>query len=122
MRFKLIGMFLAMIMSMMLMVSCGSSDASETMPDKGESQKVQEQQTSEKEQTANEPSDIGAEKVKQIVLAKVPGAVEGNIYEFEKEYDNGRLEYEGSLYYDGYEYEFEVDGATGNILQWEIDD
>lgn len=69
-----------------------------------------------------EEVDIGPEKVKQIILAKVPGAVEASIYEFEREVDDGRVEYEGSLYHNGYEYEFEVDGATGNILKWEIDD
>jgi uncharacterized membrane protein YkoI len=32
------------------------------------------------------------------------------------------LQYEGSFYYGGYEYEFEINGVTGDILQWEIDD
>lgn len=66
--------------------------------------------------------DIGYERVKEIVLSKVAGASESDIYELDREYDDGRLEYEGSLYYNGYEYEFEIDGTTGNILQWEIDD
>lgn len=66
--------------------------------------------------------DIGEEQVKAIVLEKVPGATANDIYEFEREYDDGILEYEGSIYYGGYEYEFEIDGSTGNILQWEIDD
>lgn len=66
--------------------------------------------------------DIGYERVKAIVLSKVAGASESDIYELDREYDDGRLEYEGSLYYNGYEYEFEIDGTTGNILQWEIDD
>ena len=60
-------------------------------------------------------------EAKAIVLDKVPGATEADIYEFEKEYDDGRIEYEGSLYYDGYEYEFDVDGTSGNMLKWEID-
>ena len=66
--------------------------------------------------------DIGYERVKAIVLSKVAGASESDIYELEREYDDGRPEYEGSLYYNGYEYEFEIDGTTGNILQWEMDD
>lgn len=73
------------------------------------------------ESSAGSP-DIGYEGVKAIVLSKVSGASESDIYELEREYDDGRLEYEGSLYYNGYEYEFEIDGTTGNILQWEIDD
>ena len=66
--------------------------------------------------------DIGIEAVKAIALAKVAGATEADIYGLESEYDDGRLEYEGSIYFGGYEYEFEIDAATGNILAWEIDD
>lgn len=72
--------------------------------------------------TGGTSGDIGVEQVKAIVLGRVPGATASDIYELEWEYDDGRLEYEGSLYYNGYEYEFEIDGATGNILKWEIDD
>jgi hypothetical protein len=43
-------------------------------------------------------------------------------YELERDYDDGVLQYEGSVYYGGYEYEFEINGVTGDILQWEIDD
>ena len=57
-----------------------------------------------------------------IVLDRVPGATKNDIDELECEYDDGRIEYEGELHYNGYEYEFEIDGATGNILKWEIDD
>lgn len=66
--------------------------------------------------------DIGMDAVISIVLDRVPGATKNDIDELECEYDDGRIEYEGELYYNGYEYEFEIDGATGNILQWEIDD
>ena len=107
MKAKMITIILMVIMSMLMMTACGSSGALEKQADVV---------------TETETSDVGAEKVKQIVLAEVPGAVESSIYEFERDYDDGRLEYEGSLYHDGYEYEFEVDGATGNILKWEIDD
>ena len=65
--------------------------------------------------------DIGYDKVIEIVLAKVPGAAAGDIKEIEMEREHGRIEYEGELWYDGYEYEFEVDGSTGNIIKWEID-
>ncbi len=66
-------------------------------------------------------SDIGYDRVIEIVLAKVPGATADSVTEIETEYENGRIEYEGELWYNGYEYEFEIDGATGNILKWEID-
>ena len=69
-----------------------------------------------------QPSDIGVKGAKAIALDMIPGASESDIREIEKEHDDGRLKYEGEIYYDGYEYEFEIDGATGNILKWEIDD
>lgn len=69
-----------------------------------------------------QPSDIGVEGAKAIALGMVSGANASNITEIEREYDDGRLKYEGELHYDGYEYEFEIDGTTGNILKWEIDD
>lgn len=115
------------LMAMIMMTACGSRGVSE-MPaevpaetDINTEATVDQGADIQESVLQNNPADIGPEKVKQIVLAKVPGAVETNIYEFEKDYDNGRIEYEGSLYHDGYEYEFEIDGATGNILKWEID-
>lgn len=66
-------------------------------------------------------SDIGYDRVIEIALAKIPGATIDNVTEIEAEYENGRIEYEGEIWYNGYEYEFEIDGATGNILKWEID-
>lgn len=101
-KFITLILILAATIGVMLMAGCGSNGVSAAPTDQS-------------------VSEIGAEKVKEIVIAKVPGAVESNIYEFEREIDDGRIEYEGSLYHDGYKYEFEVDGATGNILKWEID-
>ena len=65
--------------------------------------------------------DIGEDAALKIVLDRVPGATKENIVEFKKDYDDGYLQYEGSLFYDGLEYEFEIDAETGNILDWEID-
>ncbi len=113
-------------MSLSMMTGCGGNNVEAA----GNDPIAQTEESHYDEQEVAQPSDvppvdtadIGEEKVKEIVLAKVPGAVESSIFELEKEYDDGRLEYEGSLYHDGYEYEFEIDGATGQILQWEIDD
>ncbi len=102
------------IMSLSLMTGCGSNSVEAT----GNDQTVVQPSDVPTADTA----DIGEAKVKEIILDKVPGAVESSIYEFEREMDDGRIQYEGSLYHDGYEYEFEVDGATGTVLQWEIDD
>lgn len=35
--------------------------------------------------------------------------------------DDGRLEYEGTIYYNGVEYEFSIDGYSGAIRSWEVD-
>ena len=65
--------------------------------------------------------DIGADRVRQIVLGRVPGATSSNITEFERDIEDGHIEYEGTIVYGGVEYEFTIDGATGNILEWEKD-
>ena len=64
-------------------------------------------------------SGISREEAQSIALAKVPGATANDIYEFEVDYDDGRLEYEGKILYDGMEYEFEIDGYSGSIRSWE---
>lgn len=74
--------------------------------------------TAAQETSAATVSDIGIEKAKEIVLKKVPGAV---IKKLEREYDDGRLIYEGELQKDGWEYDFEIDGTTGAILEWEAE-
>lgn len=73
--------------------------------------------------TVSNPGDSGsgitAEKAKELALLKVPGAGEGDVWEFEADYDDGRLEYEGKIIYNGMEYEFEIDGNSGTVLSWE---
>lgn len=64
---------------------------------------------------------ITADKAKQIALEKVPGAKVSDIYEFELDRDDGRLEYEGTIYYSGVEYEFTIDGYSGAIRGWETE-
>lgn len=64
---------------------------------------------------------ISADRAKEIVLAEVPGATTSDIYEFEVDRDDGRLEYEGTIYYNGTKYEFSVDGYSGAIRSWEVE-
>ena len=64
---------------------------------------------------------ISADQAKEIALAKVPGATVNDIYEFELDRDDGRLEYEGTIWYDGTEYEFTIDGYSGAIREWEAE-
>ncbi len=62
---------------------------------------------------------ISVEEAKKIALSQVPGATEENIFEFEVDYDDGRLEYEGKIYYAETEYEFSIDGYSGAMRSWE---
>ncbi len=59
-------------------------------------------------------------RIRQLVLDRVPGAPADQIC-LELDEDDGRLEYEGSLVYDGMEYEFKIDAYSGSILEWEAD-
>lgn len=70
----------------------------------------------------NFSGDVGEDRVKRTVLAKVPGAGVDDIKDFGWELDDGIYKYEGEIHYKGLEYSFEVDGKTGSILEWEIDD
>ena len=59
-------------------------------------------------------------QIKSIALAQVPGATTANIYKFERDYDDGRLEYEVKIVYGTLEYEFEI-SATGTILSRDVE-
>lgn len=63
--------------------------------------------------------EISMAHAKELALARVVGANENHI-SIKKDYDDGRIEYEGRIIYDGYEYEFEIDGHTGIFLEWEM--
>ncbi len=78
----------------------------------------------EKPTPANPPAakkELTADEAKAIALAKVPGATKDNIRDFEVDRDDGRLEYEGEIVYDGMEYEFEIDAYSGAIRSWEAE-
>lgn len=60
---------------------------------------------------------ISEADAKKAALERVPGAVEQDL-RMELEYDDGRYVYEGDIYYQQKEYEFEIDGNTGNFLKW----
>ena len=58
---------------------------------------------------------------RKLPWRRCPGATTKDIYEFEVDRDDGRLEYEGTIYYNGVEYEFSIDGYSGAIRSWEVD-
>ena len=63
-------------------------------------------------------SAISEADAKAAALAQVPGADESHIRMY-KDYDDGRTVYEGKIIYNNMEYEFEIDGTTGNFLEWD---
>lgn len=61
---------------------------------------------------------ITPEAAKKIAQDRAPGAT---LYKFELDREDGRLVYQGELRKDWTEYEFEIDAATGAILEWDVD-
>lgn len=68
----------------------------------------------------SEAQSITADEARQIALSQVPGATLQDIREFESDYDDTRLEFEGKIYYDQKEYEFVID-SSGTILEWDVE-
>lgn len=64
---------------------------------------------------------ISETQAKEIALSRVPGATTQDIRRFEPDYDDGRLRYEGQIYYGQKEYEFEINGYNGAIIEWDVD-
>lgn len=61
---------------------------------------------------------ITSEQARQLVLSRVPGASDADIREFETDYDDGALQYEGTLLYNSMKYEFEIDAYSGFFREW----
>lgn len=66
-------------------------------------------------------SDAALEQAKEIALKEVPGAVAEDIVLAYEDYDDGRVEYNVEIRYDGYEYDFEIDASSGNIVSKDVD-
>lgn len=65
-------------------------------------------------------SAVTLEQAIQLVLDRVPGAASTDV-RIEYERDDGRELYEGEVYYDRTEYDFEIDASTGNFIEWSVD-
>lgn len=61
---------------------------------------------------------VTEDEAKKTALAKVAGATEDDI-RIHLDEDDGRLTYEGSIYYDDVEYEFKINADTGKIIEWD---
>ena len=60
---------------------------------------------------------ISLEKARDLALTRVPGATSKDI-RIHLDSDDGRQIYEGEIYYNQMEYEFEIDGLTGTVIEW----
>ena len=58
-------------------------------------------------------------KALEIALAHAGvKAADATITKSKLDYDDGRPVYEGEIFYNSMEYEFEIDGYTGTVLEW----
>ena len=60
------------------------------------------------------------DQARALALEKVPGAGDNDI-RISYERDDGRQIYEGEIYYNGTEYEFEMDAVTGDFIEWSVE-
>ena len=68
-----------------------------------------------------QPGLIGEQKAMEIALARVPGAKPEHVRKLKLDYDDGMQLYEGEIFYNFREYEFEINAQTGEVVGWEID-
>ena len=134
-RVKAMILSLAMmsILSALLMCSCITINTPQSAPQTEQSTDAPEDAgASTAGDTAPDGGDAAAgtgsgtliseDEVISIVLERVPGATADEITTLRLGRDDGMPEYEDRLLHGGLEYEFEIDAANGNILEWEIDD
>lgn len=68
----------------------------------------------------SQTKNISAEQATQMVVARIPGISASSVY-IKQDYDDGRLQYEGKVYYNQMKYEFEIDAASGAFTDWEAE-
>ena len=83
-------------------------------------QDVQQQEASPSQQPVQQDG-IGLEEAKQIALKQVSGASSADIVKAYQDYDDGILEYEVEIHYNGYEYDYEILGSSGEIISKDVD-
>lgn len=60
---------------------------------------------------------ISEEDARNAALGRVPGATQNDI-RIHLDYDDGMQVYEGDIYYNNTEYEFQIDATTGEFIEW----
>ncbi|HIV80289.1 MAG TPA: PepSY domain-containing protein [Candidatus Avanaerovorax faecigallinarum] len=101
--------------------SSGQSSAGNSQSQSGSQQPAQKPSGGTSQSGGSSTSQlISADKAKSIVLAKI-GNNNAFIKELELDRDDGIYQYEGEAYYNGYEYDFEINASSGVIIKWEVD-
>lgn len=67
-----------------------------------------------------EGSAVTLEQARALVAERIPG-VSADSVQIEQDREDGRTVYEGEVYYDRTEYEFEIDASTGSFIKWSVD-
>lgn len=98
-------------------ISCASGEILSCNHDLDDHQHGHFQNT---QNTSDSKTVLSYDEAKALVLGRVEGATDSYL-KMELEKDNGRYIYEGELYYQGAEYEFEMDASTGNFIKWSVD-
>lgn len=60
---------------------------------------------------------ISQDDAVNIVLSRIQGASAEDVW-MEMDRDDGRVCYEGEVYFDNKEYEFQIDASTGDVIEW----
>lgn len=98
-----------------------SAAAGQSGTNTGQSGKNQSGSQAGNQNNANASSASGPalsrEEAIQIALDRVSGATAQDV-RIELDRDDGRYKYEGEIIYNNIEYDFEIDGNSGTILEW----
>ncbi len=136
---QLLSLLIICLLLVLSLAACGNADTpqadgqdtssyTEQIPEQSDTAGPERSAPEDETASDNTPGDIAEddgliseEEAIAIVLSRVDGAAASDIVSFQKEYDDGIWQYEGSLIYNGLEYEFEIDARNGTLLDWEID-
>lgn len=81
-----------------------------------ESEQIGMPQTTQPSDQAPAAGDIGVEKAKEIALSNVSGAAATDITKASLDNENGKLIYEIEIIYNGTDYDYDIDAATGEVI------
>lgn len=62
-------------------------------------------------------SPVTLEQARDLVVSRISG-ISAQDVRIHEDWDDGRQVYEGEAWFDGVEYEFEIDASTGTFLNW----